>query len=330
MQAKGLVEPTVEPDPQEDKTTELLRLKQELIAANSKIALQEQELAQTRVIKHTLDQALGPPSEADFGGREITEQTITHLQSAFNASNPAFGQLQDAWNTEDSHSDISEALSAGAYNRARGVWNPMNGPPSYNTSASDSPFEKAYGELPPRLPSAGQDSNRFWNGSTAYPAFPPNGTAHSQRILSGPATGACGFYTRPLNDQSRYAQTPNPVSRRLATQGHQCGPFLPAQNAPWNAFVPASPGDQAPKSPTSPITRSSSAFQAVGIYSMPPYPTRPVGTALSPTATEFTTSTNDSMWGTSSVSKNVTCLLVRLMLMISGFWELYSNLCLTT
>jgi hypothetical protein len=36
------------------------RLKQELLAANSKIALQEQELAQTRVIKHTLDQALGP------------------------------------------------------------------------------------------------------------------------------------------------------------------------------------------------------------------------------------------------------------------------------
>jgi hypothetical protein len=35
-------------------TVELLRLKQELLAANSKIALQEQELAQTRVIKHTL------------------------------------------------------------------------------------------------------------------------------------------------------------------------------------------------------------------------------------------------------------------------------------
>jgi hypothetical protein len=34
--------------------------------------LQEQELAQTRVIKHTLDQALGPSSEADFGSREIT------------------------------------------------------------------------------------------------------------------------------------------------------------------------------------------------------------------------------------------------------------------
>ena len=41
---------------------EVLRLKQELLVANSKIALQEQELAQTRVIKHTLDQALGPPS----------------------------------------------------------------------------------------------------------------------------------------------------------------------------------------------------------------------------------------------------------------------------
>jgi hypothetical protein len=57
---------------QEDNTVELRRLKQELLAANSKIALQEQELAQTRMIKHTLDQALGPPSEADFSSRKRT------------------------------------------------------------------------------------------------------------------------------------------------------------------------------------------------------------------------------------------------------------------
>lgn len=311
MQTNGLVEPVGGTDSQNDKITELLRLKQELIAANSKIALQEQELAQTRVMKHTLDQALGPPSEADFGGREITEQTITHLQSAFNASNPAFGPIQDAWNTEDSQSDVSDALSAGAYNRARVFWNPVNGSSSYNTGTGNPPFDKACGELPRGLPSTGPDSSRFWGGSTAYSAFPPSGAIQSQRVFSGPATSAYSFYTRPFGEQSRYAQPSNPVPRRLNAQGNRGGQFFPVHNASWNAFAPGSPGDQAPKSPASPITRSSSGFQAVGVYPVPPYPARPVGTALSPTATEFTTSTNDSSWTTSSVGRSLVSLPFR-------------------
>lgn len=292
---------------QDDNTTELLRLKQELMAANSKIALQEQELAQTRVIKHTLDQALGPPSEADFSGREITEQTISHLQSAFNASHPGFTQFQDAWNTqEDSQSDISDALSAGAYNRTRGHWNQNgNGPSSFHPSANDSPLEKPYGEPLQSPSSASQDSNRFWGGPTAYPTFATGGASglQPQRVLSGPSAGAYGFYSRPLNEQSRYVQVTNPAIRRSNAQGARGGNFLPAQNSSWNGFPPGSPSDQAPKSPASPMTRSSSAFQAIGIYSIPPYPARPAATALSPTATEFTASTtNNSPWATSSVS----------------------------
>lgn len=71
-------------------SAELLRLKQELLAANSRIAVQEQELAQTRVMNHTLDQALGSPSEVDFNGRDVSEQTISNLQDAFNGSNGTF------------------------------------------------------------------------------------------------------------------------------------------------------------------------------------------------------------------------------------------------
>src|SRR5699024_3712755 len=105
------------------EATEVLRLKQELLAANSKIALQEQELAQTRVMNHTLDQALGSPSEVDFNGREVSEQTISQLQNAFNASNGVFSQFHDTWNgQEDSRSDVSDALSSGAYNKAQGFW----------------------------------------------------------------------------------------------------------------------------------------------------------------------------------------------------------------
>ncbi|KAF7593152.1 hypothetical protein BBP40_011865 [Aspergillus hancockii] len=135
-------------------TTEVLRLKQELLAANSKIALQEQELAQTRVMKHTLDQALGPPSEVDFNGREITEQTISSLQNAFNASNPTFNQLQDGWSgQDDSQSDISDALSAGAYSRARGFWIPPI-QQTFSMNITGPAPEKTYGELTGELNSS--------------------------------------------------------------------------------------------------------------------------------------------------------------------------------
>jgi hypothetical protein len=291
------------PSAQDTKTTELLRLKQELHAANSKIALQEQELAHTRVIKHTLDQALGPPSEADFGGREITEQTITHLQSAFNASNHVFGQFQDAWNAqEDSQSDISDALSAGAYNRARGLWN-QHDQPSFGMNTVESSFAKPYGDIVQAFNPMSQDPSRLWGGSTAHPAFATQGPLQSHRVLSGPSTSTYGFYPQSPGDQTRYFQDSNAGHRHSAAQATRGGAFLPSPRTLWNGFASGPPSDPAPKSPSLPTSRSSSIFPPIGIYSMPPFHTRPVATALSPTATEFTaTSTNGTSWAAPLVS----------------------------
>lgn len=309
LPAASLTE-AVDPYSQDDKTAELLQLKQELLAANSKIALQEQELAQTRVIKQTLDQALGPPSEADFGGREITEQTISHLQSAFNASNPAFGQIPDAWSAqEDSQSDISDALSAGAYNRARGLWNQQD-QPSLGITTQDSPFDKSYGDPLQGSNSMNQDPSRFWGGSTAYPAFAGHGALQSHRVLSGPSASTYGFYSRSPSEQSRCFQAPNPSLRRSIAPGNRGGASYPAQNTSWGGFTSGPSSDPIPKSPGSPTNRSSSAFQQIGIYSMPPYHARPVATSLSPTATEFTTTTTSgTSWATSSVRNVITRLL---------------------
>ncbi|KAJ5263704.1 hypothetical protein N7478_011309 [Penicillium angulare] len=286
-----------EHDTQTDNTGELVRLQRELVAANSKIAFQEQELAQTRVIKHTLDQALGTPSEADFGGREITEQTISHLQNAFNASNPAFGQFQDAWNPqEDSQSDISDALSAGAYNRTRGLWN-QQGQVPFGVTANDTPFDKSYSETFQGANQVTQDTNRFWGGATAYPAFTPQGPLPAQRVLSGPSASTYSFYSRPVVEQARYTQAPNPGNRRSITQGSRPGSFISTQPNAWGTVIPISPAEPVPKSPSSPTSRPSSTFQSIGIYQMPPYPPRPMPTALSPTATEFTAGNpNSSPW----------------------------------
>ncbi|KAF5867223.1 hypothetical protein ETB97_004144 [Aspergillus alliaceus] len=184
-------------DATDTDTSEVLRLKKELFAANSKIALQEQELAQTRVIKQTLDQALGPPSEADFNGREVTEQTISNLQNAFNASNPTFSQLQDGWSgQDDSQSDVSEALSAGAYSRSRGFWiTPIQ--QGFSMNIATPATEKTYSD-PMSVPnnSFNQDLSRSWGNPPPNTGVSGNTTFHSQRVFSGPLNGTCDFDAR--------------------------------------------------------------------------------------------------------------------------------------
>lgn len=279
--------------------SELLRLKHELQAANSRIALQEQELAQTRVINHTLDQALGPPSEADFSGRDISEQTFSNLQSAFNASIPTPHLLQDSWSTqEDSQSDISDALSAGAYNRTKRFW-PHSTQSVYGVGLNS---EKAYGDNNLPLPGAsfGQDSSRFWRQSATTPAVPGNGSFHPHRVLSGPSVTPCSFDGPFPEDQGRYFQGSGFGPRHPTAQSNRIGPCFPGASSSWSAFAPCSGDSQGSRSPPS---KPNNTYQQVGLYPLPPYHQRPVAPPLSPTATEFSTPSGNSVpWAASSVS----------------------------
>lgn len=287
----------------DDKAAELLRLQEELLAANSKIALQEQELAQTRVMKHTLDQALGPPSEADFGGREVTEQTITHLQNAFNASHPSFSQFQDAWNTqEDSQSDASDALSAGAYSRARGIWN-QHEPHFFGITTNDAAsLDKPYGDLLQGSSPMGQDANRSWGGSSLCHSYATNGPLQPSGVLSGPSVSSYGAYCQSPSEQPRFTQALNPGPRRALTHGNRSGTFFPAPSTPWGHFGSGPPADSVLKCPTSPIAGSSASAQSIGFYQAPRYPPTQIATPLSPTATEFTTHVHGNLWLNSAVS----------------------------
>ncbi|KAJ5317274.1 hypothetical protein N7508_001782 [Penicillium antarcticum] len=281
---------------QEDNTGELRRLKQELLAANSKIALQEQELAQTRVIKHTLDQALGPPSEADFSSRETREQNIGPLQNVFNGPNSAFRQFQNSWaGQDDSLSDISDPLSAGSYGGSRGPW-----------ARHELSLDRDYNvPLLASNNSASQDPSRFWGSSGIYPPFTGPSSLQPQRILSGPSASPCGFYSRPMGDQAQFLTSSIPAPRRSNNQCSRGGSLFPAQSATWIDFSPASSSDQTPKSPPSPVKRPLSAFQHAGLYPVHSYHPRPIGSPLSPTASEFTgSSANDSSWSTSAMSGN--------------------------
>jgi hypothetical protein len=285
--------------PTDTETSEVLRLKKELLAANSKLALQEQELAQTRVMKHTLDQALGTPSEADFNGCEVTEHTISHLHSAFNASSSNFTQPHERWNThDDSQSDVSEAQSAGGYSRARGFWWPqmqqvfgmhMNAPAG----------EKAYGEhVSLSSNTFGPEANRLWANPTANLSI--NGSFQPHRVLSGPSFGTCNSTTQYAEDPARYLHSPNSAQRRSVPHVNRAGPCFSAQNPSWEAsFNTASSSNQLPRTHA---TRPCSTYQQVDLYPIPPYQ-RPIGTSLSPTANEFTSSgANAVPWTTSPVS----------------------------
>ncbi|THC94386.1 hypothetical protein EYZ11_006147 [Aspergillus tanneri] len=285
------------PDATHAGTSEVLRLKQELYVANSKLALQEQELAQTRVIKHTLDQALGPPSEADFNGREITEQTISHLQNAFNESNPSFSQLQDGWSgQEDSQSDISDALSAGAFNRARGIWVP----PTQQVLGMSANAPNSDGDTF-SLPGSSlvQAPNRPWGSSIQTPNVPGHSSLQSRRVFSS-SSGISNLDTRFAGEQARYLQGTNIGPRRSIAQSNRGGSCFSPHNSAWGAFAAGSPSSHVPRSPTS---RQSSTYQPIGLYQVPTYHQQPAATALSPTAAEFT-STNSAMvpWGATTVS----------------------------
>ncbi|KAJ5343353.1 uncharacterized protein N7506_003177 [Penicillium brevicompactum] len=269
----------------EDKAGELLRLKQELLAANSRIALQEQELAQTRVIKHTLDQALGNPSEVDTGTRETTEQTISHLQNAFNASSSAFGHFSDAWGShDDTQSDSSDLL-----NKSRGLW-------VHNGSSMD----REYAESPATSSSMTLDPNRYWGVPSVYQPLAGQHALQPQRALPGPSTSPCGFFPRPVAEQTRYTAGSVNGTRREISQSHRSGSLVPIHSALWGELAPGSSGELALKQPASPMKRSPSALQQTGAYSVTPYLPRPIGSPLSPTAIEFTgPALNESTWSSS-------------------------------
>lgn len=96
------------PHPSKD---EVLRLKIELEKAKGKIARMDQELTQTRITKHTIEQAIGSNSEADFPMDQL------------NATGRSVYLPDGTWATQDdNHSDHSDALSASGFNRAGGIW----------------------------------------------------------------------------------------------------------------------------------------------------------------------------------------------------------------
>ena len=262
----------VQSDPKAIEASELLRLKRELDAANSKIAHQEEELTQTRVIKHTLDQALGPPIEPEFDSHDIPDQTIGNLQFAFNES--PFNH--DPWDPQiDSQPDISDRLSAGSYNSARALWTPSSQPATTILPIIDKPHAEPFS----LTESVSQEPSRLWAGGPIHD--PSHGSSHPSQLLPGLVPGSCSL------DHSLFqAEQSGFGPKHQAPEVGRFGLYnFPTRNLSWGGLAATgSSGRSVPKS-----TRRSSALQPqVGIYPTLPYHPRHFSTPLSPTASEFT------------------------------------------
>ncbi|KAI9716875.1 MAG: hypothetical protein M1812_005024 [Candelaria pacifica] len=272
---------TVYAESQPDEAIEMLRLKQELLAAKSKIARMDQELSQTRITKHTLDQAMGPMTETDFPFNkedDVTEQTISKLQHALNASTRPQGARHDSWaGADDTRSDNSDALSTGAYNRTQGhgIWgNPAN----RVTPSLDQPYS--------RPQNWNQEPARTWfSRAPGAPGIPSQGLGiqqqqqqqQQQRAYSSQPFGAPG---RPLNAVLTQFQ---PGPRRLNPQNNRITSAYDQRNGGWGAYPGSVSSVDGPSAQTAP-------HQSMGMFPGPvPYQPRPIGTPLSPTAAEFTT-----------------------------------------
>ncbi|KIX09106.1 uncharacterized protein Z518_00184 [Rhinocladiella mackenziei CBS 650.93] len=176
---------------------EMMRVKQELEAAKSVISRQEQELAETRNLKQTMDQAMGPPSEVDYGApNDISEHRIGHLQSAFHAFARPFTSRNETWVAPDEpRVDQADGLPTTNFADGRGIWNNANAPMT-SLLAANAPSTMYVNPRDARLP--GQAYNGAY-GATLSPAeanFQP-------RHFSG-STAPIGYDIRPNNEMAQY------------------------------------------------------------------------------------------------------------------------------
>jgi hypothetical protein len=170
---------------------EMLRIKQELHAAKTVISRQEQQLAETRNLKHTMEQAIGS-SEHDYAQHDITEQTIGHLQSAFNAFARPFTSKSVAWRGPDKARSDSDFSSTGMNPRS---WDQVSG------------NVHGYNNLNNML---GTQRGQQFPGPYQQGSLDTDSYA-AQRSFSG-SSSSLGYDARHAKDMAMYGL--NPIGRR--------------------------------------------------------------------------------------------------------------------
>lgn len=276
---------------------EVARLKAELEAAKGKIARMDEQIAQSRVSKHTIDQAIGISSEVNSSPVQQEEEHFNQLPSFIRP------QLQrdNSWAAQDdSRSDTSDSLSATGFNRTRSMWGAGGRPQYIAHQGPAAPYQQPSVAL-----EAAQWMSRAYGqpfvDTPVYPAAPAS-NYRGERMTSDPEL----LMAPPMNRR-------NPANGRFNNRS-SAGSFpYASSNSSFDGYTPnptayASVGGVS--GTATPVGGLMGMGMNAGMNIYGGYQPQPIGTPLSPHAPEFTSS-GASSWK-NDVSKLKTIKLYEL------------------
>lgn len=262
---------------------EMMRIKQELEAAKSVISRQEQELAESRTLKHTMDQAMGPASEADYGQQDISDQTIGHLQSAFNASARPFTSKNPAWRTQDdarSDSDFSvNNFNSRGWNSAMPGLNNISDYPGIQGMMSNQRAQQAYAAIyggQPQLDSGALGGQRSFSGSSSSFGYDPR-LVNDMALYGVNGLGRRNSQLRTNSNMSDALSVGVGMSPPLSPMGlgEQYAAYQRNLGLQQSPITPGFPTDQLPQGWTLPVSQRTNQHLITDSSSLPLLAIRP-------------------------------------------------------
>ena len=261
---------------------EVLRLKIELERARGKIARMDQELTQTRITKHTIEQAIGGTSESEFlpmGQPGIsTDQRLGGVHNGINLqARPQYMQESNWAAQEDNESNHSDAMSTSAYSARGGPSGPFWGNngrapyPNYGLGPGMQGFQSMNNGFP----------GNAWMGRGMQPPFHDDGASYNQGM--------------PNFRQDRGAPELGHMADGLGRGGFRGGRLMGRNNTFPYASSNSSYDGMAPPTQYGSVAgmgggvgNSMGGPMAMGAGGGMSYQPQPIGTPLSPFAPEFT------------------------------------------
>jgi hypothetical protein len=249
---------------------EVMRLKFELVQAQNKISRLDQELASTRQMPPGLDQSASTsPVETEFPGGHRSGPAVSRIIPGLPPVNTGAQYISresgHPWSGyDDSRSDTSDALSVAGFNRPRNIWGGI---------------KQALSGLPPLdVPQGGP-----WIGRAASHGYVESGVSYD------PATTG-NYRTERLTPDFDLTTKPpgtrrgNRYDTRFGGQGYGGTGQAYGSQSGYSSYTYPQGGGQYESGPIT--SGGSQSGMGPGVY--PSYHPSPVGTPLSPLASEFT------------------------------------------
>ncbi|KAI1820655.1 armadillo-type protein [Xylaria intraflava] len=251
---------------------EVMRLKFELAQAQSRITRLDQELASTRQTSTGLDQpSSNSPVDIEYTGGTQSAPTGSRIPGVHSVAPGAQYMGREGgrpWSGyDDNRSDTSDALSATGFNRSRTIWGGMKQMPSGPASSGPPPSD-----LPQNGPWIGRAASHSYVESSM-----PYDPAATGNFRADRLTPDFDLTTKPHCNRrgGRYDARFGAQGYNSAGQAYSNPPVYGGYHYPQGQFDAGA------------ITSGGSQNSiATGAYSN--YQPTPVGTTLSPLASEFT------------------------------------------